>query len=200
PVVLPFKPNGKPAHVKGFLRRFAAMAADSAQFLNHLARLGMPLVGVDPSLVLCYRDEYTKILGPARGEFEVLLPQEWLLQQLERLPARAPDGEPWYLFAHCTEKTALPATHQDWSRIFAHLGARLEPVSVGCCGMAGTYGHEREHAEGSRQLYGMSWAEPMSSLPRERCMATGFSCRSQVKRIEGQGIKHPVQALLSLLA
>ncbi len=200
PVVLPFKPNGKPAHVKGFLRRFAGMAADSAQFLNHLARLGIPLVGVDPSLVLCYRDEYTKVLGPARGNFEVLLPQEWLLQQLERLPARTPDGEPWYLFAHCTEKTALPATHQDWSRIFAHLGAKLEPVSVGCCGMAGTYGHEREHAEGSKQLYGMSWAEPMKKLPRDRCMATGFSCRSQVKRIEGQGIKHPVQALLSLLA
>ena len=199
PVVLPFKPNGKPAHVKGFLRRFAAMAADSAQFLNHLARLNIPLVGVDPSLVLCYRDEYRKILGPARGDFEVLLPQEWLLQQLDKLPKQAVSGEPWHLFAHCTEKTALPATHQDWSTIFSHLGAELKPVPVGCCGMAGTYGHEKSHADGSKQLYAMSWAEPLQQRPLERCLATGFSCRSQVKRIEGQGIKHPVQALLSLL-
>lgn len=199
PVVLPFKPNGKPAHVKGFLRRFAAMAADSAQFLNQLARLNIPLVGVDPSLVLCYRDEYQSVLGQARGDFEVLLPQEWLLQQLPYLPAQTPQGEPWYLFAHCSEKTALPTTHQDWGRIFSHLGARLEAIAVGCCGMAGTYGHEREHVAGSKQLYGMSWAEPMRKLPQERCMATGFSCRSQVKRIEGQGIKHPVQALLGLI-
>ncbi|GAA3533994.1 D-2-hydroxyglutarate dehydrogenase YdiJ [Zobellella aerophila] len=200
PVVLPFKPNGKPAHVKGFLRRFAAMAADSAQFLNQLARLNIPLVGVDPSLVLCYRDEYDKILGPARGDFEVLLPQEWLLQVIDKLAQKPVAGEPWYLFAHCTEKTAKPATHQDWSRIFAHLGARLEPVSVGCCGMAGTYGHERQHVEGSKTLYGLSWQEPLAKLPQQRCLATGFSCRSQVKRMEGQGIKHPVQALLSLLA
>ncbi|MHA6964844.1 hypothetical protein CGX12_11920 [Zobellella denitrificans] len=199
PVVLPFKPNGKAAHVKGFLRRFAAMAADSAQFLNQLARLGIPMMGVDPSLVLCYRDEYDKILGPARGDFEVLLPQEWLLRVLEQIPARQPAGEPWYLFAHCTEKTAKPATHQDWGRIFGHLGARLEPVAVGCCGMAGTYGHETRNLEGSRTLYGLSWAEPMGRLPRERCLATGFSCRSQVKRMEGQPVKHPVQALLSLL-
>ncbi|WP_019934257.1 D-2-hydroxyglutarate dehydrogenase YdiJ [Oceanimonas smirnovii] len=200
PVVLPFRPNGKPAHVKGFLRRFAGMAADSAQFLNRLARLNIPMVGVDPSLVLCYRDEYAKVLGPARGDFEVLLPQEWLLGMLDRIPARESTGESWHLFAHCTEKTAKPTTHQDWSRIFAHLGATLEAVPVGCCGMAGTYGHEREHAEGSRTLFAMSWAEPLSQLPRERCLATGFSCRSQVKRIEGEGLRHPVQALLSLLA
>lgn len=202
PVVLPFKPNGKPAHVKGFLRRFAAMAADSAQFLNRLAKLGIPLMGVDPSLVLCYRDEYNKVLGPARGDFEVLLPQEWLLQQLPHLPANqmaTPNSEPWYLFAHCTEKTAKPTTHQDWNRIFAHFNAELEAVSVGCCGMAGTYGHERDHVEGSKQLYAMSWAEPLQQRPIERCLATGFSCRSQVKRIEGQGIQHPVQALLTLL-
>lgn len=200
PVVLPFKPNGKPAHVKGFLRRFAHMAADSAQFLNHLARLGIPMVGVDPSLVLCYRDEYKTILGPARGDFEVLLPQEWLLQQLPAIPARDIAGEPWYLFAHCTEKTAKPTTHQDWAGIFTHLGAELEAVPVGCCGMAGTYGHEREHLDGSKQLYTMSWAEPLRKRPTHRCLATGFSCRSQVKRIEGQGIQHPVQALLTLLA
>ncbi|WP_375055491.1 FAD-binding and (Fe-S)-binding domain-containing protein [Zobellella sp. DQSA1] len=199
PVVLPFKPNGKAAHVKGFLRRFAAMAADSAQFLNQLARLDISMVGVDPSLVLCYRDEYEKILGPARGDFEVLLPQEWLLKRLECIPAREPAGEPWYLFGHCTEKTAKPATHQDWGKIFGRLGAKLEPVAVGCCGMAGTYGHEARNLEGSKTLYGLSWAEPMSKLPRERCLATGFSCRSQVKRMEGQPVRHPVQALLSLL-
>ena len=45
PHLLPFKPNGKPQHVKGFLRAFARTAASSAQFLNKVAALGIPMVG-----------------------------------------------------------------------------------------------------------------------------------------------------------
>ena len=48
PYLLPFKPNGKPQHIKGFLRAFARTAANSAQFLNKVAALGIPMVGVDP--------------------------------------------------------------------------------------------------------------------------------------------------------
>ncbi|MFM4942974.1 FAD-binding and (Fe-S)-binding domain-containing protein [Aeromonas bivalvium] len=206
PYLLPFKPNGKPQHVKGFLRAFARTAASSAQFLNKVAALGIPMVGVDPSLVLCYRDEYVKALGPARGDFQVLLPQEWLLSvPAETLPAPRGDtveqaeAESWYLFAHCTEKTAKPTTHGDWSTLFGRFGARLQPVSVGCCGMAGTYGHDAKQVENSRGIYSLSWAEPLARLPKERCLATGYSCRSQVKRMEGEKLKHPLQALLELL-
>ncbi|BBR10240.1 FAD-binding and (Fe-S)-binding domain-containing protein [Aeromonas caviae] len=201
PYLLPFKPNGKPQHVKGFLRAFARTAASSAQFLNKVAALGIPMVGVDPSLVLCYRDEYVKALGPARGDFQVLLPQEWLLSlPAEALPLREEAGsDPWYLFAHCTEKTAKPTTHGDWSTLFGRFGARLQPVSVGCCGMAGTYGHDARQVENSKGIYGLSWAEPLERLPKARCLATGYSCRSQVKRMEGEKLKHPLQALLELL-
>ncbi|MBZ6064936.1 FAD-binding and (Fe-S)-binding domain-containing protein [Aeromonas schubertii] len=198
PYLLPFKPNGKPQHVKGFLRAFARTAANTAQFLGKVARLGVPLIGVDPAMVLCYRDEYVKALGEARGEFKVLLPQEWLLS----LPApevEAGGDEPWYLFGHCTEKTALPASTQQWKQVFERFGARLEAVAVGCCGMAGTYGHDARHLEHSRAIYGLSWAEPLSRLPKERCLATGYSCRSQVGRMEGEKLKHPLQALLERL-
>ncbi|MGL6362024.1 D-2-hydroxyglutarate dehydrogenase YdiJ [Aeromonas veronii] len=206
PYLLPFKPNGKPQHIKGFLRAFARTAANSAQFLNKVAALGMPMVGVDPAMVLCYRDEYAKALGSARGDFQVLLPQEWLLSlPADQLPAsankaRSEEGsEPWYLFAHCTEKTAKPSTHSDWSTLFGRFGASLQPVSVGCCGMAGTYGHDVKQVENSKGIYGLSWADPLARLPKARCLATGYSCRSQVKRMEGEKLKHPLQALLELL-
>ena len=203
PYLLPFKPNGKPQHVKGFLRAFARTAASGAQFLNKMAALGIPMVGVDPSLVLCYRDEYVKALGPARGDFQVLLPQEWLLSlpaPQVRAAAKEPEqAEPWYLFAHCTEKTAKPSTHGDWGTLFQRFGASLRPVSVGCCGMAGTYGHDAKQVENSKGIYGLSWAEPLARLPKDRCLATGYSCRSQVKRMEGEKLKHPLQALLELL-
>lgn len=83
PVLLPFKPNGKAQHIKGFLKRFAATAADTAKFLTMVADLGIPMVGVDPALVLCYRDEYNEILADKRGEFQVLTAHEWLLPRLK---------------------------------------------------------------------------------------------------------------------
>ncbi|WP_075182081.1 FAD-binding and (Fe-S)-binding domain-containing protein [Pantoea sp. 1.19] len=200
PVVLPFSPNGKPQHVKGFLQRFARTAQKTAAMLNRVAQLGMPLVGVDPALVLCYRDEYREVLGDSRGDFHVQLVHEWLQQVLPAGETVPLSGEAWYLFGHCTEVTALPSSSQQWQTIFARLGARLESVSVGCCGMAGTYGHEAAQLDNSLGIYALSWHPALSKLPRQRCLATGYSCRSQVKRIEGGGMRHPLQALLELIS
>ncbi|ELY4299657.1 FAD-binding and (Fe-S)-binding domain-containing protein [Cronobacter turicensis] len=199
PVVLPFSPNGKAQHIKGFLQRFARTARKTADFLNRVAALGMPLVGVDPALVLCYRDEYNQTLGEARGEFHVQLVHEWLTAALAERPAAPVGGESWYLFGHCTEVTALPGTAGQWAAIFAKFGAKLEGVNVGCCGMAGTYGHEVKNHANSLGIYELSWHQAMQRLPRARCLATGYSCRSQVKRIEGSGVRHPLQALLGMI-
>ncbi|WP_270220790.1 FAD-binding and (Fe-S)-binding domain-containing protein [Kosakonia cowanii] len=199
PVVLPFSPNGKAQHIKGFLNRFAKTAQKTADFLNRVAELGMPMVGVDPALVLCYRDEYKLALADKRGDFHVQLVHEWLPGVLERVEPRTVSGEPWYLFGHCTEVTALPGAPAQWAAIFARFGAQLENVSVGCCGMAGTYGHEVKNHANSLGIYELSWHQAMQRLPRNRCLATGYSCRSQVKRIEGNGVRHPLQALLEMV-
>ena len=199
PVVLPFSPNGKAQHIKGFLNRFAKTAQKTADFLNRVAELGMPMVGVDPALVLCYRDEYKLALAEKRGDFHVQLVHEWLPGVLEKVEPRTVSGEPWYLFGHCTEVTALPGAPAQWAAIFARFGAQLENVSVGCCGMAGTYGHEVKNHANSLGIYELSWHQAMQRLPRNRCLATGYSCRSQVKRIEGNGVRHPLQALLEMV-
>ncbi|MEN4796169.1 D-2-hydroxyglutarate dehydrogenase YdiJ [Pantoea agglomerans] len=199
PVLLPFSPNGKAQHVKGFLQRFARTASRTADFLNRVAKLGLPMVGVDPATVLCYRDEYRQTLGETRGDFNVLLVHEWLERALAERDVQATGGESWYLFAHCTEVTALPSTPNQWQAIFSRFGAKLENINVGCCGMAGTYGHESKNLENSLGIYALSWHPQLQRLPRQRCLATGFSCRSQVKRVEGNGMRHPLQALLELM-
>lgn len=196
PLLLPFLPNGKPEHVKGFLKQFAATAATAAAFFNQLNQYQLPLLGLDASLVLVYRDEYVKALGKARGEFQVLLLQEWLVQQ--SLPKVA-QAQQFSLLAHCTEKTALPASEKHWQQIFAQMGLELKPVSVGCCGMAGTYGHEKQQLENSKALFELSWRAPVTQLGNERILVTGFSCRSQVKRLVGDKPRHPLQALLQAL-
>ncbi|WP_180269713.1 D-2-hydroxyglutarate dehydrogenase YdiJ [Erwinia amylovora] len=198
-VLLPFSPNGKAQHIKGFLQKFARTAQKTADFLNRVAQLKMPLVGVDPALVLCYRDEYNQVLGDKRGDFHVQLVHEWLQSALAEQQSRPQRGEPWYLFGHCTEATALPGAVKQWETIFARFGARLENVSVGCCGMAGTYGHETKNLENSLGIYQLSWQQALQKLPLQRCLATGYSCRSQVKRVEGSPLRHPLQALLQLI-
>ena len=199
PVLLPFSPNGKAQHIKGFLSRFAKTAQKTSDFLSRVALLGMPMVGVDPALVLCYRDEYKQTLGDKRGEFHVMLVHEWLPTIVDAQTAQETSGESWYLFGHCTEVTALPGAPAQWATIFARFGAKLESVSVGCCGMAGTYGHEVVNHKNSLGIYELSWHQAMQRLPRNRCLATGYSCRSQVKRVEGSGVRHPLQALLEIM-
>ncbi|MDX2367371.1 MAG: FAD-binding and (Fe-S)-binding domain-containing protein [Colwellia sp.] len=209
PILLPFKPNGKAQHVKGFLARFAKTAKSSSDFLNQLAQLKMPMVGMDASMVLCYRDEYAKTLGDKRGDFEVLLAHEWLLSLINKettldakLSAKLDVNDTkmaFKLFSHCTEKTALVNSENEWLAIYKYFGLSLEKVSVGCCGMAGTYGHEKSNLENSKGLFDLSWQPKLAELNSVQILATGFSCRSQVKRLTELKARHPVEALLAVL-
>lgn len=207
PLLVPFKPNGKAQHIKGFLRKFAKTAQSTSDFLNQLAELNLPMVGLDPALVLCYRDEYKEILGDRRGAFKVSVAHEYLLPVMRALFSEkkecgeivTQDPTPWYLFAHCTEKTMLPNAEKEWQEIFAYLGLILESAQVGCCGMAGTFGHEADKKDDSLKIYNLSWKPKLKELPIERCLVTGYSCRSQVARNEHQRVLHPVQALLKYI-
>jgi len=183
------------------LSRFAKTAKNTAEFLNEVASLNIPMVGVDASLVLCYRDEYVKTLGEARGDFHVLTVNEWLAMVPDSTFANVSKGaqQPLALLSHCTEKTAMPASEKDWQAIFAKVGQPVDIVAVGCCGMAGTYGHEAEQKEKSLAIYGLSWEQALKQYPQDAIMATGYSCRSQVARIEQFKPRHPLQCLLAVL-
>ncbi len=209
PILLPFKPNGKAQHIKGFLARFAKTAKNQAEFLNRMATTGLPLIGIDPAIVLSYRDEYHEVLGRARGDFQVMTAHEWLYTQLhrEKLQSAVKNltknnrtfSQPWYLFPHCTETTAMPNSPKNWQQIFSAFGQQLHTETVGCCGMAGTFGHETQHLEMSKTIYAVSWAKKLEGKDPERCLVTGYSCRSQVKRMQHWQPKHPLQALLGIL-
>lgn len=199
PILLPFNPNGKPQHVKGFLDKFARTAQSTADFLNDIAQFDIPMVGVDASLLLVYRDEYTKTLAEKRGEFSVLAVHEWLSQYAsDGVTQLSVSHQPTHtlgLFTHCTEKTALPLSEKQWQVIFGKLNVPLDIVSVGCCGMAGTYGHESSHLANSQGIYALSWESAVAKYPEDARLVTGYSCRSQVARLSGDKPVHPLQML-----
>ncbi|GAB6855710.1 D-2-hydroxyglutarate dehydrogenase YdiJ [Asaia astilbis] len=190
---------GKPLHVHGFLGLFARQARRNAQLLRRFAAAGVPVVGLDPAMTLIYRQEYQKVSG-LEVSGKVLLPQEFLLDALaqQEKPADIPDMQHVFL-GHCTEKTALAGSGTDWQTLFHRVGLTLHLEKTGCCGMSGTFGHEARNADTSRTIFEQSWGAHLDRPGEKRFLASGYSCRSQVKRFRGEGLDHPLVVLLERL-
>ncbi len=205
-IFLPFRENGKALHIKGFLGRFRKVVRSNSVYFAKVFRLGIPIVGIEPAVTLTYRDEYPHELGKEMPEFRIQLLQEYLEENLEaligkRVPTATSRQEPYQLFGHCTERTFETKSQEKWKAVFERFGAAVSVKATGCCGMCGVFGHEEEHLEESRGIFEMSWKKqlPESGAERARVMATGHSCRSQVKRFEGFVPRHPAEALLDYL-
>jgi Fe-S oxidoreductase len=159
-------------------------------------------VGVEPAVTLTYRDEYPHELGEL--PFRVQLLQEYLATLGDEMATRAKaagSGAPFRLFGHCTERTFEPKSQELWKSVFESLGAPLSLEQTGCCGMCGVFGHEAEHYDESRGVFEMSWKKqlPEGTADSSHVLATGHSCRSQVKRFAGFVPKHPAEALVQHL-
>ena len=110
--------------------------------------------------------------------------------------------------AHCTERTNAPNAVSQWQQVFSALGLELNHQNLGCCGMAGTYGHESANQETSKKIYSLSWGPKIAEFQQQpgidtsaqtTLVATGYSCRSQVKRIDQQQLPHPLQGVLAAI-
>jgi Fe-S oxidoreductase len=198
PWLAPLHPNGKALHIHGFRGAFERAAARNAAALCDLARRGVALVGIDPAMTLTYRSEYASALGEERSP-DVLLLQEWLAIHVAAAPVRS-DAREYRLLGHCTERTNAPESLRQWQLVFERFGLSLRVESTGCCGMAGTYGHVAAHRETSEAIYRMSWGRKLSppSGAAPPPLATGYSCRSQAKVVDGVRIPHPAQVLLEV--
>ncbi len=128
-----------------------------------------------------------------------MLLQEWLIDKIPAdLSLQSVTQIPHYLLSHCTEKTMCIASEKLWQTIFAKFGLTLTPLSAGCCGMAGSYGHELEHVENSKELFNMDWKKLLETHASS-ILVTGYSCRTQAKRFMKMQLQHPIQLLANLI-
>lgn len=198
----PFFPNGKGLHVKGFLPRFERLVLKNHARLTRLAATGATLVGLDPAVTLTYRDEYAAVLKK-RGlgaPVPVQLLQELLASaSFPRTPQAASNAAPTSLFGHCTERALQPASDRMWREVFARFGLTVKPMAVGCCGMSGAFGHEKEHLDESLGIFAMSWDRYLPASVEGDVAVTGYSCRSQVARVRGAKPRHPVEIILAAI-
>ncbi|OGT29866.1 MAG: hypothetical protein A3E87_08980 [Gammaproteobacteria bacterium RIFCSPHIGHO2_12_FULL_35_23] len=186
--------NGKPLQVNGYLPAFKKLASKNAKTLSAIAALNIPMIGIDPSITLTYRNEYVEALGPC--SFKVLLIQEWLAEQ-NLTTLKSSPTKPLTLLLHCTEQTYNTQLSTLWLQVFSKLGIPVNIPAVGCCGMAGTFGHELEQQTYSQKLYHLSWKKLIEENPYSA--VTGFSCHGQIKRLHNKNIFHPVEYLCELL-
>ncbi len=203
--LLPPLISGKPLHVMGFLKEFATVAGRNINYLQKVQDFGIPIVGIEPSIVLTYRDEYASF--DLLNALNIQLLQEFLLTKRDLVVSALADRslqskelKSYNLLGHCSEKTLALASQRQWQQIFQATGLQLNIIETGCCGMAGIYGYEAEHLETSKAIYQLSWGKhlPTNSQERSSYLATGFSCRSQVQRLAQWRPLHPIQALLNL--
>ena len=202
PLVMPMMPSGKPLYVKGFLNTFDRQASKVLKQLQVVKEQGFDLVAVDPSVGLTYRDEYCQRLG-AEQVPPVLLLQEWLMHHLHeiKLPKPLTSQSQVSLLGHCSENALVTESLDKWRTIFAKFGIDLHTPAAGCCGMAGTFGHEAKHRDLSIKLYQMSWQQPVQESIDNTgtVLATGYSCRSQIHQQTNAKPEHPLTYLNRLL-
>ncbi len=195
---------GRPLISKGMLAEARAHAAWNVGRLASYARRGVPIVGLEPSCLLTLRDESVDLLGTddartvARHAF---LLEEFLARERARgLELRfSGSGRTALLHGHCHQKalvgTAPTVAALRWA------GFRVEEVDSGCCGMAGSFGFEREHYDISVALGNRRLAPAVKAAAADTVIvAPGVSCRQQIAHLAGRRALHPAEVLRAALS
>lgn len=196
--VTPVWDNGKTRHVRGFRAGFAQVAQKTLKKLRTISAYDIPILSLDAATGLMFTQEYRDI---AEGNVipEVLAVEKFLRRHLENITASplvpAASEETITILPHCSEQAARPESAADWAFILGHFGLSAQAARTGCCGMAGLFGHEAEHAAMSGEIFHQNWANAMAGP----VVATGFSCRCQTKRVVGKRRAHPVEILINIL-
>jgi FAD/FMN-containing dehydrogenase/Fe-S oxidoreductase len=205
---------GRPLISKGFLKQAARQAAETAAILEPLAEQGIPIVFSEPGCFSAVTDDHPHLLrGKMKERAERVAAACWTFEQwLDATLAKRstnPDGDSRSFFepgpakilvhGHCHQK-ALVST-QPANRLLSRIpGCDVIDADSGCCGMAGSFGYEREHYDISRAVAEQRLLPAVRDRePGTLVVAPGFSCRHQIRHFTGVDAQSPMELLASLL-
>ncbi len=195
---------GRPLISKGMLTEARDNAAWNVERLHPYAARGVAIVGLEPSCLLTMRDEWVDLLRTDEARTvaaQSALLEQFLLRERERglsLPWVA-HGREALLHGHCHQK-AMVGTGATVG-VLRWAGYKVSEVDSGCCGMAGSFGFEREHYDISVELGNRRLAPAVKAAPAAtEVVAPGISCRQQIQHLAGRRAKHPAEVLWEALA
>jgi len=190
---------GRPAISKGLVDMARKQASQTLDKLLPYAQEGLPIIGLEPSCLLSFDDEYHRLL-PGDARVQVVAERAILFDSFiasldpDRLPAMQGYSEV-LLHGHCHQKAEVgtAGTHAAIGRID---GCSVNEVDSGCCGMAGSFGFEKEHFEMSMQIGKQRLFPAVRETPRHATVvAPGVSCRQQIAEGTGRKAIHPAELL-----
>ena len=206
-VILPSKKKccGRPMISKGLLKEARSNAEYNIDGLFGYVEHGYPIVGLEPSCITTFRDEYPDLVDDDRAEVlgrNVLMIDEFLskLQDKDQLDLKFTDLKKDVLYhGHCYQK-ALIGTAPSLFSLRLPSGYRVEEIESGCCGMAGSFGYEAEHYDLSLKVGGVKLFPAVESrVEGTEVAVAGISCRHQIE--DGTGVKprHLIEILADAL-
>jgi Fe-S oxidoreductase len=200
---------GRPLLSKGLVADAKKLAASSIGKLMPYVEAGTPIVGLEPSCILTFRDEWKSML-PGDDRVERLARQSMLFEDFVATEAQAgrlahvewkPLGEvdQVLVHGHCHQK-ALAGVDGTLAAL-ALPGYRVELVDSSCCGMAGSFGYEVEHQQVSRAMAERRLLPAVRQASEKTLIAApGTSCRAQISDLSDAAPLHPAQILAGALA
>ena len=202
--------SGRAQLSKGLVREARDLATRNVELLADVVTEEAPLIGIEPSAILGFRDEYPDLVPePLAGAARRLAGRTFLIDEFlsreaarGRITADSFTDEPRTirLHGHCHQKAiaSLAATVQALS---LPRNYSVEAIPSGCCGMAGSFGYEREHFELSMQIGELVLFPAVRGAADDVIIAApGTSCRHQIKDGTGRTALHPVEILHAAFA
>jgi len=190
---------------KGLLRHAKKIANKNIALLSPLINEETPLVGIEPSAILTFRDEYIDLANDDQLEAarklsaNVFTIEEFIAREIEKGKIRKEqfnkDSKLVKLHGHCQQK-ALSSLTFTVKMLSLPENYKVETIPSGCCGMAGSFGYEKEHFDLSMQIGELVLLPEVRKQPDEVIIAApGTSCRHQVKDGTGRKALHPAEIL-----
>ena len=196
---------GRPMISKGFLARARELAQHNVATLAPLAEQGVPIIGLEPSCVSALNDDYLDLVDDP--QVRLVADQVVMLEDFLAQAAAAGDLALEFTGAkrnilvhgHCHQK-ALTGTAGTLKMLNLPPNFHAEEIASGCCGMAGSFGYEKEHFAVSKQVGQERLFAVLETAPEDiEIAAVGTSCRHQIADFTGRKARHWAEIFVAAL-
>ncbi|WP_299682883.1 FAD-binding and (Fe-S)-binding domain-containing protein [uncultured Dokdonia sp.] len=201
------KESGRSYISKGFLEEARVLANIMIADFNQLSDENIPILGIEPSAILSFRDEYLRLADDVEKAKKLskraFLIEEFLHQEIKlgniKTEQFSAEAKKIKIHAHCHQK-ALSSVEHTFAILNLPINYRPTVIPSGCCGMAGSFGYEKEHYDISMQM-GEQTLFPAIRKADDTVIiaANGTSCRHQIKDGTQRTALHPVTILKQAL-
>ncbi|MBE14955.1 MAG: FAD-binding oxidoreductase [Cytophagaceae bacterium] len=200
--------SGRSYISKGFLKEAKATAQSTVARINRLITKDTVIVGIEPSAILTFKDEYLRLVDDQEAALQ-LAAQSFLIDEfldLEREKGAITSAHftnqkaTLKIHGHCHQK-ALSSVGHTFNMLNLPTNYTPTIIASGCCGMAGSFGYEKEHYEVSMNIGEQSLFPAVRKAATDVIIvANGTSCRHQIKDGTSKKALHPATVLLQALA